>query len=182
MKYIDLKIKYTAEDFYKYEKEYLFRKYLNIYTGIPGLVIVIAFVYFSIEAILHGIGSVNKLALVVFGILVSAFVFVLLRILAMRLSYKKRYEGTEMLKKENRLVLSLDGEYPDDLGDTPVYEKAIDLMESKDIFIIEVGDANARRALIIPKRYTETQQSKSFVRDCAARMIKNGKPERKDKK
>lgn len=181
MKYIDFKIKYTAADLYKYEREYLFRKYLNMFTGIPGLIIVGAFVYFLIIGIQQGIDSVNKLALVVFGVLLAALVLVIFRIIAMRLSYKKRYEGKEILKKETRIVLSLEGEYPDDLGHTPVYDDAIDFMESKDLFIVEVGDSSARRALIIPKRYTETENSKSFVRNCAARMIQNSKPKRKDK-
>jgi len=182
MKFIDLKIKYSAEDLYKYEKVYLFRKYLSIYTGIQGLIIAGAFAYFLITGILNGINSVNKLAFVVFGILIAAFVLVLLRILAMRLSYKKRYDGKEVLEKEKRVVLSLEGEYPDDLGDTPVYEVALDFMESKDLFIFEVGDANARRVMIIPKRYTEAENMQIFVRNCAARMIQNSKPKQKEKK
>lgn len=175
MKYIDFKVKYTAEELYQYEKSYLFKKYFSMYSGLPGIIIACAFAYFAVMAYLNGIQNVNKLALVAFGILVLLFLLVLVRALYSRLTYKKRYEGNGSLDEEKRIVLSIDGEYPNDLGDTPVYSQALDFFETKSIFVVEVGYAKARRVLVIPKRYCSDEKIREFIRDCAARMIQNRK-------
>ena len=182
MDYIDFNINYTDDELYEYEKTYLLRKHLSIYKGIPGIIILVVFAYFAILAYQNGLQSVNKIAVIVFGVLVLAFLIVILRIITLRLTYKKRYVGSEILEKSVRIVLSINGVYPDNLEETPVYEKALDFFESKQLFVVEVGDEKGRRALIVPKRYCSNEKTREFVRDCATRMIENAKPKKTRKK
>jgi len=181
MKYIDFKIKYTPEELYQYETSYLFHKYFGMYKGFMGILIAAAFAYFLFVAFKQGIQSVSILAFIVFGVLVLAFLLVLVRALYSKLTYKKRYDGNPSLDEEKRIVLSIDGEYPDDLGNTPVYSQALDFIETKSLFVVEVGEGKARKVLIIPKRYCDDAEKSEFVRDCAARMIQNRKDKLKRK-
>ena len=175
MEYVDFKIKYTADEMYQYEKNYLFKKYFGLYRGWAGIIIAAALAYFMVIAFQQGIQSVSAIALIVFGTLLIAFIVVLIRVLRYRLTYKDRYKNSEILEKETRIILSLNGEYPENIGDTLIYEEALDYFETTDLYVIEVGDEKGRRALIIPKRYAYSETKSEFVKDCAARMIKNRK-------